>query len=97
MTIQYTSEPYRVTTHATKFVTAEKVEVLVVISKIFPTLTPTEETLRERIIENVFSLSTKYVNPFFVILDDLNTFFLIVKALLIVIVAPTQLKGTQIP
>lgn len=63
----------------------------------FPTLTPTEETLRERIIENVFFLPTKYVNPFFVILDDLNTFFLIVKALLIVIVAPTQLKGTQIP
>jgi len=51
-----------------------EISVLVICGIYFPPRAPTEESLREHIIENVFILQAKYGNPFFVILGDLNTF-----------------------
>lgn len=57
-----------------------EISVLVICGIYFPARAPAGDTLREHIIDNVFSLQAKYKNPFFVILGTL-TLFLTVKSL----------------
>lgn len=48
--------------------------VLVICGIYVPPSAPSQDTLRERTTENVFSLQAEYENPFFIIFDDLNAF-----------------------